>query len=182
MKDKSKILAILLICSIIFITSLCCYSQLFIAGGMIQKDVKIGYSIYMKYATLCTVESTDSWGDYLRQDPELEVYTPPKDYTSTAIISVDNDKRWIIVYNHDIPHGSFVIWGEVVYNGTISRYSGIIKVKEMRFYSGFPLMLIKNRDIIRFVTFLIFIFWVSLVYISLSEWRRGGDENRKVNK
>ncbi len=136
---------------------------------MIQKDVKIGLSNSTEY-TLCTVESTDSWEDYLKQDTKLGGYTPSKNHTNTAIVRVDNNKRWIIVYNHDIPHGSIVIRGQVVYNGAISRYSGIIKVYEMRFYSCLPLMLIKNRDFIRAVTFLISIFLVSLVYISLSEW------------
>jgi hypothetical protein len=147
---------------------------------MIQKDVKIESGNSTEYI-FCTIESTDSWKDYLRQYPELEVYTPPENYTNTAIVSVANNKSWIIVYNHDIPHGSIVIKGEVVYNDAISRYSGIIKVKEMPNYSWPSLMLIKNRDVMRAVMFLIFILCVSLVYISLSEWRRGvKDKNRKI--
>ena len=180
MKGKSEIFIVLIICTIIFIISLYCYSLLFIGNSMIQKDVKIEYGNSTGYI-FCTVESTDSWEDYLRQYPELEVYTPPEYYTNTAIVSVANNKSWIIVHNHDIPHGSIVIKGVVVYNNAISRYSGIIKVEEMPNYP-WPHWMLINRDIIRAVTFLIFIFWVSLVYICLSEWWRGGDENRKVNK
>ena len=172
MKEKNKIFWFLILCTFILIISLYCYSSLFIGISMVQKDVKIASGNSTEYI-FCTVASTDSWGDYLRQDPELEVYTPPEDYTNTAIIKcVDNDKRWIIIYNHNIPFSSIVIKGEVVYNDAISRYSGIVKVKEMRFYSWSSLMLIKNRDVIRAVTFLIFIFWVSLGYISLSEWKK----------
>ncbi|MEA2076149.1 MAG: hypothetical protein U9O85_10580 [Euryarchaeota archaeon] len=146
---------------------------------MIQKNVKIEYGNTTEYI-FCTVKDTDSWGDCLRQYPELEVYTPPEYYTNTAIVSVANNKSWIIVHNHDIPHGPIVIKGEVMYNNAISNYSGIIKVKEMPFYSCFPLELIKNREITRAFTVLIFIFWIALVCISLSEWRRGvKDENRK---
>lgn len=181
MKEKSKIFTTLVICTIIFIISLYCYSLLFIGNSMIQKDVKIENGNSTGYI-FCTVESTDSWEDYLRQYPELEVYTPPEYYTNTAIVSVASNKSWIIVHNHDIPHDHIVIKGEVEYNNTISNYSGIIKVNEMPPYYCFHLELIKNRDIIRAFTVLIFIFWVSLVYISLSEWWRGGDENRKVNK
>lgn len=172
MKEKSRIFIILVLCTIILIVSFYCYSLLFIGDSMIQKDVKIKYGNSTEYI-FCTVESTDSWEDYLRQDPNLGVYEPPENYTNTAIVSVGNNKRWIIVYNHDIPYDSIVIRGEIVYNGAISGYSGIIKVKEMHFYSCFPLMLLKNRNVIRAVTFLIFLFWVALVYISLSEWRRG---------
>jgi len=171
MKEKNKIFWFLILCTFILIISLYCYSSLFIGISMIQKDVKIASGNSTEYI-FCTVASIDSWEDYLRQDPKLGAYTPPENYTNTAIVSVDNNKRWIIVYNHDIPFSSIVIKGEVVYNDAISRYSGIVKVKEMRFYSWPSLMLIKNRDVIRAVTFLIFIFWVSLGYISLSEWKK----------
>ena len=180
MKEKSKVFLFLVIFTCLLIISIHCYSLLFIGDDMIQKDVKIEDGNSTEYI-FCTVESTDSWEDYLRQDPELGVYTPPENYTNTAIVSVDNNKSWVIVYNHDIPHGSIVIKGEVVYNDAIGRYSGIIKVEEMPNYP-WPHWMVINRDIIRAVTFLIFIFWISLVYISLSEWWRGGDENRKVNK
>lgn len=176
MKEKRKLFCSLIICTIIFIIALYCYSSLFIEGEMIQKDVKIDIlnPIYENstYFFFCTVESTDSWEDYLRQDPDLKVYTPPANYTDAAEIRVENDNKWLIVYNHDIPHDDIVIRGEVVYKDTISRYSGIIKVNERHPYPGYSLLLIKNRDIIRSLTFLSILFWVSLLYISLSELGR----------
>jgi len=81
-------------------------------------------------------------------------------------------QKWIIIYDHDIPFGSIVIRGEIVYKGAVSDYSGIILVKDMPNYSWPHLMLIKHRDITEFVTLLIFIFWISLLFISLSEWSR----------
>lgn len=171
MKDKNKILVVFIACTVILLISLHCYYSLFIGSNIIQKDVKIA-SGKSTYYFLCTVESTDSWEDYSKQKPEFVAYTPPENYTDTAIVSVDNNERWIIIYDHDVPFSSIVISGEIVYKGTISEYSGIIMVKDMRNYSWPHLMLIKHRDITRFVTFLIFIFWISLLYISLSEWSR----------
>lgn len=171
MEDKSKVLWSIMICTSILLIAFYCYSLLFVGVNIIQNEVKIASGNSTQYI-FCTVETTDSWVGYLKENPELEVYTPPDNYTNTAIVHLDNNERWIIVYDHDIPFSSIVVRGEIVYRGTISEYSGIIMVKVMPNYSWPHLMLIKHREITRFVTFLIFIFWISLLYISLSEWSR----------
>lgn len=185
MKDRDKLVIIFIMCTGILIISLYCYSSLFIGSNMIQNNVKFDplnveyinstHIFFYKNSThffVCTVESTDSWEDYLKQEPGFGVYTPPENYTDTAIVGVENNEKWIIIYDHDIPFSSIVIRGEIVYTGTISEYSGIIMVKDMPNYSWPHMILIKHRDITRFATFLIFIFWISLLYISLSEWSR----------
>lgn len=176
MNERDKLVIIFILLTCILIISLSCYSLLFIRNNIIQKEIGTKTMYSQTEYILCTVESTDSLEDYLKQKPEMVEITLPDNYTDAAVVRTDNNEKWIIIYNHDIPFSSIVIKGLIVYSTisdyTISEYSGIIVVTDMPNYSWPHLMLIKYRNITRFLTFLIFTFWISLLYISLSEWSR----------
>lgn len=135
---------------------------------MIQTDVIFDSSNLTPYI-FCTVENRDSWEDYLNQDNNFSIYTPPKTFENAAIVQLENNKKWVIIYNHDIPFDPILIKGEVTYSGLVSNYYGIIMVKDIQHLTNFKANILKNGDIIRVLAFLITLLWICLVYVSYFE-------------